>query len=320
MKRIAVTGAAGYLGRRLLGRLLLEPDVEHILAVDLTPLTHADPRVTAVVHDISHSLQPLFITHAVDTVVHLAFVLNPIHDRQRMHRVNVVGTANVLHAAAAAGVRTLLLASSGTAYGALPDNPVQLTEAHPLRGRPGFPYVEDKLAQEQLASRFQLDWPACRVLVVRPSVVVGPGIDNFIARFYGKAFALTVRGDNPPIPLVHEEDVAAAICTLLRQAPAGVYNLDGADPPLLSEAVAQLGGRRLALPAGLLYPAAALAWRLRLAALTESPPAMLDYIRYSWVLDGTRITRETDFTYRYTARESLTAFAAVKGQSRAHIP
>jgi UDP-glucose 4-epimerase len=312
MRSVAVTGAAGYLGRRLLQRLQADPAVAHILALDVAPLAESDSRVSWVTHDVSRPLQSLFSEHDVDTVVHLAFVVDPIHDRRRMRQVNVGGTTNVLHAAAAAGVQTMLLTSSGTAYGALPDNPPQLTEDHPLRGRPGFPYVEDKLVQEQLARRFQEEQPDCRVLVVRPSVVVGAHIDNFISRFYRKAIAIAVRGYDPLIPLVHEEDVAEAIWHLLQQAPAGAYNLDGADPPRLSTAVARLGGRRLPLPAGLLYPAAALAWRLRLRAITEAPPAMLDYIRYSWVLDGTRVTRATAFTYRFTAPESLAAMATAR--------
>ena len=251
--------------------------------------------------------------------VHLAYILNPIHDRGLMRAVNVQGTENFLHACAAAEVEALIVVTSGTAYGAWPDNPTRLTESDPLRGKPGFPYVEDKLEQERLARAYQLAHPGTRVMVVRPSVVIGARINNFISRFYAKPFAITVSGYNPPTPLVHEEDVARALWTLLRQGSTGAYNLDAPDPPLLTEAAQMLGARAVGVPAGLLYPIADLGWHLRIKAITEAPAAMLDYIRYSWLMDGTKVVRETDFDYAKTAREALLGFVAtVNGVKKGH--
>ena len=48
-----------------------------------------------------------------------------------MYDIDVNGTQNVLEAASAAGVEHLLVASSTTAYGAFPDNPVPLTGGAP---------------------------------------------------------------------------------------------------------------------------------------------------------------------------------------------
>ncbi len=71
-----------------------------------------------------------------DALVHLAFILNPMHDEAAMYEIDVGGTHNVLEAAADAGVGQVLVTSSSTAYGAFPDNPVPLTEEHPVRGVP----------------------------------------------------------------------------------------------------------------------------------------------------------------------------------------
>jgi len=222
----------------------------------------------------------------------------------------VGGTERFLEACHEAGVGAALLASSGTVYGAWPDNPPRIPEDHPLRGKPGFPYVEDKLELERLAARYAAEHPSCRVLLIRPTVVVGPRMDNFLSRFFLRPVAFRVAGANPPVPVVHEEDVGEATWRILKEAPPGPYNLDAEGEIPLLEVIRRLGRRAIPVPHAVLKLLAALAWRLRLRALSEVPPAMTDYIRWRWTLDGTRVTRETSFRYRYTAEEAMEAFVA----------
>ncbi len=54
----------------------------------------------------------LLVSERPDAIVHLAFVLNPIRDEHAMYDIDVNGTANVLEAAARAGISHLLVASS----------------------------------------------------------------------------------------------------------------------------------------------------------------------------------------------------------------
>ena len=44
--RVAVTGAAGYVGQVFLSRLLSHPEVEHVLALDVRPLSVTSDRVS----------------------------------------------------------------------------------------------------------------------------------------------------------------------------------------------------------------------------------------------------------------------------------
>jgi len=308
MKRVAVTGAAGYIGRRLIDHIVADPAVERVLALDVRPLAHPSAKVTFVQHDVTKPMAGLFREQGIEAAAHLAFILNPVHDREREREVNVGGTENFCEACAAAGVEAMLIAASGTAYGAWPDNPVPLTEADPLRGKPEFPYVQDKLAQEVLADAYEGAHPETRVVRTRATLVLGPHVDNFVSRYFRRPVAFVVRGYNPPAPIVHEEDVAEASWKLLQQAPAGAYNLDAPDPITLGEALEALGRPVLALPAAMMYALVRLGWRLRLRALTEAPPAMLDYLRYPWSCDGSRVTEVTDFRYRYDARATLGDF------------
>ena len=310
MRCVAVTGASGYVGGRLLRYLESDPEVDRVLALDLAQPAPGHPaaggpKTAFVRHDVTRPFGALLAEHRVDAAVHLAFILDPTHDRARERAVNVGGTERFLEACHEAGVGTVLLASSSTAYGAWPDNPPLLVETDPLRGKPGFPYVEDKVALEGLASAWADEHPDARTLLTRATIVCGANLDNFISRYLERTPAVLVRGADPATPLVHEDDVAEATWRILAQAPAGAYNLNAEGPLPLSELARRIGARTVALPPALLYPLAGAAWKLRLRRLAEAPPAMVDYLRWSWVSDGTKVTRETDFRYTRTAEEAF---------------
>ncbi|NOX62685.1 MAG: NAD-dependent epimerase/dehydratase family protein [Chloroflexi bacterium] len=316
MTTIAITGASGYIGQRLLQHLSQDRSVERILALDIRPSAYRHEKVEFVRHDVTQPMNDLFVRHGVDMAVHLAFLVDPTYDRERERRINVGGTKHFLDACHAAGVRALLIASSATTYGAWPDNPPLIPEDAPLRGKPGFPYVEDKLVQEELAARYASEHPACRVLLTRASVVTGPHMNNFMARYFVRPVAFIVRGANPALPLVHEDDAAEATAKILLQAPPGPYNINATNPVPIREIMQHMNARVLALPPAILYPLAALGWKLRLRALTEAPPPMLDYIRYPWVVDGNKVTRVTDFQYRYDGVAALEAFLGGKTEAQ----
>ncbi len=309
MESVAVTGAAGLIGQRVLLHLERDPGVRRIVALDLRPPERVGEKVVFVRHDVRDPVDAVLREHGVDTVVHLAFVVDPMHDRKRERAINVGGTERVLEACDAVNAGTVLLASSGTVYGAWPDNPPLLTEDAPLRGKPGYPYVEDKLELERMASEYAAAHGGCRVLVIRPTVVVGPHMDNFLSRFLLRPVAFRVAGANPPVPVVHEDDVGEAIWRLLAEdAPGGAYNLNSGVGVPFREALSRLGRRGIPLPAPVLKTLAGLAWILRLRALSEVPPAMLDFIRWRWSGDGTKIERETSFRYAFSADEAMESF------------
>lgn len=312
MTVVAITGASGYIGQRLIRILVEAPEIERILALDIRSLPFAHEKIVFVRHDVTHPMADLFVAHGVRMAVHLAFILNPIHDRKYERRVNVDGTRNFLDACHAARVVGLLIPSSATVYGARPENPPVIPETAPLRGRPGFPYVEDKLVQEELAARYAQEHPECRVLITRATIVTGPHMDNFMARYFTRPLAFVVRGANPLIPLVHEDDTARATAHILLQAPPGAYNISAPNPVPLWEIIARVNARVVALPPAVLYPLAALGWKLRMRFITEAPPAILDYIRYPWVADGSKVTQVTDFRYQYDGYGALEAFLAAR--------
>ena len=308
-RRIAVTGATGYVGARLVRALELEAGVVHVLAIDVRPpVGTPGPKTSFLEHDVSHPFRLVLAGHDIDTVVHLAYVLRPSHDRLAAHRVNVGGTSNLLDACAEAGVRKIVYLSSTTVYGAHPDNPSMLTESSPARPVPGFQYSEDKAASEALVLEHADRAPDVAAAVLRCCPAVGPTADNFIVRAFLKPFLVKVRGADPPMQLIHEDDLIGCMKRCVLGEASGVYNLAGEGAVLWSEMAAMLGRRLVSLPAPLLYGATQAAWRLRLQR--DSPASGLNFIRYPWVASTDKIKAELGVELRYSSHEAWESFAA----------
>ena len=308
VRRVAVTGAAGYIGRKLVTALELDSTVESVLAIDLLPLAgHVSSKVAFLRHDITLPFTAALSDHRVDALVHLAFVLNPSRDRNRSREVNVGGALQALRSCAQAGVGHVVYLSSSTVYGAHPDNPAELTEESPMRPVSGFQYGEDKVEVEGLLADWVKRDPRMTASVLRACPVMGPSADNFIAEAFSKPFLVGVLGHDPEMQLCHEDDVVEVIraCTLSRSV--GVYNVAGDRAIRWSEMVRAMGRRLVRLPARITYPLTELTWRIKLQ--NDSPAVGLDFIRYPWVVSTAKLRRELGFGPMRTSQEAWDSFA-----------
>ena len=307
--RIAVTGSSGYLGGGLVGHLLSLPHVERVLGLDVHEAEcPSDDRYLFERHDVRHPCAGLLVRHGIEAVVHLAFRFAPMRNRRQATEVNVGGSRRVLESCMQAGVGTLLYCSSGTAYGALPSNTRPLREDDPLRAGPAFQYAYEKRLTDEMFHRVIRLNPECRVIICRPPVVLGPGVDNYLSRMIAKPIVFLPRGRRAEMQFIHEEDVAAGLAALLECADRGVYNLAPADTVTLEEVMRLFGRRVVRLPAALLYPATRLTYGLRMGWLNEVPAGFLDYVRYPWLLDAGRAERMLSLRCRYSSRETLEAW------------
>ena len=123
IRRVAITGASGYVASMLMNRLEREAGIERVLALDVRPLrVKSSSKVVFRQHDVTTPMADLLVEHEIDAVAHLAYVLRPGHNRAAIERINVGGAINVLEACEQAGVRHLLYLSSTSVYGAHADN------------------------------------------------------------------------------------------------------------------------------------------------------------------------------------------------------
>lgn len=308
--RLVITGSSGYIGTQLCRRFQNVPAVEEIIGVDIAPSRESFGKFTFYQKDCTTDLTEIFENRDIDTVIHLVFVLNPIHDSHQMYRINVGSLDNVLQFAKDSNVRRIVVTSSATAYGAHPDNPDWIREEEPLRGNRDYQYAYDKTIVEEHLREFGEDNPHIEIVIARMAIVCGSHISNFISRYIGKA-VVPLPGDcDTQMQFLHENDAAEGLFRLTMEAPAGVYNLGPPNTVHPKEAVQFLGNRVVEVRPGLLRILTSLAWTLRIRPLTEAPASMIDFIQYRWVVDGSKVEQETSFTYQYSSEDALRDFAS----------
>ena len=240
-----------------------------------------------------------------DTIIHAAFVFQPMRDSRKMSDINVGGTENILQAVARTVPARFMLVSSATAYGAWPDNPVPMPEDWPLRARADYQYAADKTAIEKRMPEFAERHPEICVSWIRPAVIGGPGMENYLSRFiFGMPFLAKLDGYDTPLQFVHEDDVVAATAAILEANGRGAYNVGPPDWTYTTEIAAATNRRVVSLPFWLAWSSAWLAWTIRLW-IHESPASFLYFARYPWVVAPNRLLNEIGYEFQYTSTETV---------------
>jgi UDP-glucose 4-epimerase len=313
--RYLITGGSGYIGTRLVELLARREDTEKIVIADVVPprggyrpkieYEKVDVRDRPAVHAALQRANP-------DVLVHLAFILNPIHDEAFMYDVDVNGTHNVLEAAKEVGIGQVLVTTSGVAYGAFPDNPDPITEDWPVRGVPRFSYARDKTESDRIVQLWAHQHPDVITTIVRPCIVYGPNVDNYLVRLWSDAPAIADVGNlESTTQFVHEDDVVDAISRLLLGKHAGQFNLAADGLMTRRECAELLDTRVIKMPVWLYRALAKLAWRLR---QSEAPGGGIDFELYPWILSNEKVKKTLDWTPKYTSRETFLIAMRAQGK------
>ena len=301
MSIVAVTGIAGRVGQLLLALLDEDPEVVGIVGLDTRPSPLRTRKLAFHAVDVGGAdLKPLL--EGADVLVHLASLFDP--DESLMARVNVEGTRRVLDAAAAAGVRKVVLVSSAAAYGAWPNNPVPLTEDAPLRPNPGFAFAVQKAETERLLAEWRDEHPAAVTTVLRPVFTLGPDTPPLVRSLVRGRLPVRVRDASPPVQYVHVEDVASAVALAVGRDLPGAYNV-APDGWLSSEDAAALAGHapRVAVPADVAERVLRRLWN---AGIGDVPPGVVPLLAHPCVVANDRL-RAAGWRPRHTNDEAVLA-------------
>ncbi len=207
----AVTGASGFLGEVLL---------EHLVPTGRTRVLHRriDERVARwsgegteiVIGDLDDMRALESFVRGVDTVYHCAATMQK-NDADLSRRVNIVGTENVVRAAAAAQVRRFVYVSSISVYAATQRYGSILTEAiEPERVRRLNNYGRTKYEGELVVRRLGRA-RGLSYTIIRPTNIYGPRSGPWFLQWERTLRRLPIAIGDLPIDLVYVDDVVDAM-------------------------------------------------------------------------------------------------------------
>jgi nucleoside-diphosphate-sugar epimerase len=260
-----------------------------------------DPAVAAVVGP--DALRDRADAGVLDVVV-LAPGSGPERDGSGSAGVGLDAAASLLSALREVEVRSLVVVSSAMVYGAWPDNPVPISEDAVLRPNPGSMYAAAKAELERLATTFRSARPRVAVALLRPTVTTSndPEAVDWMGRSLWHV-ATARHGDVDPVgQFLHIDDLGAAIDHARRHALDGAFNVAPEGWLSAARQVELVGrGGKVRIPAASAGRVAALRWRL---GLTSTPPEVLPFTMYPWVVASDRL-RSTGWAPRSSNEEAF---------------
>jgi nucleoside-diphosphate-sugar epimerase len=269
-RTVAVTGAAGFIGSAVCRALVREGAEVRGLDLATAPAERVRGTGAAFVEaDVTDRAALDRAFEGIELAVHTAAYITEYGLMEEFVRVNVGGTATVLDAAEAAGVKRVVHLSSVVVYGY--DSTAELDETAQLRTY-GIPYIDTKSASDRLA-RLR------GAIVVRPGDVYGPGSVPWVMRPLDMARQgrLVVPGNGDGVLLlVHVDDLAEAILLALeRGEPGTAYTAWSGEPISFGDycdRIARMAGQERArhVPRAVFRLAGAVAEAV--SRLTGSPP------------------------------------------------
>lgn len=304
MTRVLITGGAGFLGSHVAAALAARDDVELVVAGDIQVPAELPEGVISARCDVTDaaSIATVLRTHAIDTVVHLAAIVNPGHDVALEYRVDVEGTAHVLAACVETGVSRIVVSSSGAAYGYHADSPPWIDETAPVRGNDEFPYSRHKRLVEEMLADYRQRHPSLAQVVFRIGTILGPTVRNQITALWDGKRILRIAGSESPFVFVWVDDVAAAMTQAATGGTPGIYNVAGDGALTVSDIAARLNKPLLTVPA---WALASVLWIGKRLRFTEHGPEKVRFLRYRPVLANAKLKEEFGFTPKLTSAEAF---------------
>ena len=296
MTTLAITGATGFVGSAVLDVALAQGHQVRALARrECAPR----PGVAWVRGDLADSAALAALVAGADAVIHVAGLTNT-PDPAEFEDANVTGTANVMDAMEAGGVRRLVFVSS-------------LAAREPRLSA----YGASKARAEVLVEASGLDWT-----MVRPPAVYGPRDSDMLDLFRSAKWGVVPLPPGGATSIIHADDLAGLLVALAASHAAStrkkIYEPDdGREGGWSHQELAQAIGRAMGrgrvfaphLPRGVLDAAAA-ADRLLRGDRAKLTPDRVGYMAHpNWVSRSDRRVPPGIWQAAITGDEGLKATA-----------
>ncbi len=228
---ILLTGSSGYIGTRLANRLHGQGD--DVYGVDRLP--YEGQSLSGVV--TGDLLEPSTLQETnfdVDCICHLAAAKGDWGiSEEEYYRDNLEATRTVIKAGVEAGVKDWVFYSTVSTLGPHHEPVGENADFNAIN-----PYGASKAEAEKLFHQLAEDDPEARVLIIRPSVVYGPGnppstnIYRLVGAIYNQRFAMVGPGDAIK-STSYIENLLEATLFLMERMERGVQTYIYVDEPAL---------------------------------------------------------------------------------------
>jgi len=313
-KTLAITGVSGYFGRVLMPLLEEDDEIEKIIGIDLQPPAELNGWRKLEFHPLDIRDPKLEqVIGGVDALVHLAFILMRRPKDNEIDDVNIRGTQQVIQMAGLLGIPKLIITSSIVAYGLHEDNPIPLTEETPLRPNPNLFYSYAKAMNEKFLDQFCQEHKEMIVTRLRPPTIVGPNaVQELMAQVVADVIPV-IRGYDPLIQLLHEDDLAQALYMVICEDMPGIYNVTSDEPRSMRQLAQSRNARVLPLPGVIIRALSTAIWRL---GLTPFSPEFIDLLsRYPIIASNEKI-KARGWKPKFTTPEAYLSVLAAFGKKR----
>ncbi len=318
---VAVTGPTGTFGVALMPLLQEDEKVTRVIGIARRPFDPAEHGWTKMEYRRGDVRDPAALEEGfagADVVVHLAFLIIS-GSKETTQAINVEGTLNAFRAAAEAGARRFVYASSIAAYGFHRDNPIGITEEWPTRPADRLFYAQEKAELERLLHEEAELHPETDLYLIRPPIVLGPdavGAKAQLSPGLVQVLQLVHSGirrlrivpavvPDLPVQLIHQDDVAEALrLCVVAAGPPGAYNIAADDVVNGVDVLRELGFLPLAIPG---KPVAAVARAISTLSFLPSGMQWVEALSHPAVMDTTKARAELGWSPKHSAIESLRA-------------
>jgi UDP-glucose 4-epimerase len=168
-----------------------------------------------------------------------------------------------------------------------------------------------------MVRNFKEEHPGVKVAIVRPCMVFGPNVDNYMSRFLLRMPVFPGVGRaRPPMQFVHEDDAAEVFMKVVEQEAEGYFHAVG-DGTIGWDEIGRMAGKPvISIPPAFLYPSIDLLWKLHFP-LIEGNSGVLDYMRHPFNASDERTREALDLKPHRSSRDVFRIMLESNGR-RAH--
>ena len=305
--RLAITGSNGYVGN-FLSQYFSDKGV-HVVGIDLS----SDKRQQSFLNfkfckcDVRNEtlLRQIFSDEKITHVIHLAYLMEPQHNRSFEDDVDINGSIAVFRAAHnCLSVKQFVHFSSASIYGGWKNNPLWISEEHPLRPR-DWVYAINKKKVEEFYFSFSRR-KDLKLVNLRMCTAIGHSYfkkGGVVKTLYSSPLGLLLDCKDTLLQFIHEDDVKRLIELILNDKSVdGTFNL----APDSYASTRKLSPKRLFIPfpKKLFKFIISIWWNLRLIGIS---PTSVNLVAHGIVVSPKKLMKKYDYEFLHSTKSAYDA-------------